>query len=235
MADNTNPGASSSPGKPKLPALNLAENQIVDGETAVHERHPDPVPPRRILMLDIESMALGPRPVITQAALLGYDLDEDELLETRHVQFYPVDPQQQIIPARRIMAGTISWWMKQSDEARERFEQSTSTDFQDLPALARHLISTFNTLTDGGTIPYELWAKGPQFDVVAIETLLEDLGLAAPWDYGSVRDLRTLLATAGINEKNVPKPAGFIPHVAFWDARWQINSYLAARRQLAGR
>ena len=228
MADTTTPS--------KLGTLNLAEHSVADAETAIPaEVHPDPEPPQRVLMLDIESLALGTRPVITQVALLGYDLDEDELLEPRHVQFYPVDPQQQIIPPRRITASTIAWWMKQSDDARARFEQSVSDDFAELPALARHLIATFNQLTDDGRINYELVAKGPQFDVAAVETLFEDLGLKTPWDFRKVRDLRTLLATAGINDKNVPKPSGFIPHVAYWDGRWQLNQYLAARRRLAGR
>jgi hypothetical protein len=199
------------------------------------DKHPDPTPPELILMFDIESLALGPRPVVTQAALLGYDLNEDELMEPRHVQFYPVDPQQMLIPPRRITAKTIGWWMKQSDDARDLFDQSTSDDFQDLPALGRNLISVFNQLTNNGTRPYELYARGPQFDVVAIETLLEELGLQKPWAHDAVRDLRTLLAVAGINPKNVAKPAGFIPHVAYWDSRWQINQYLAARRALAGK
>lgn len=229
MADNTTQTS-------KLGTLNLAEHSVLD-EASLNpvESFPDPEPPSRVLMLDIESLALGTRPVITQVALLGYDLEEDELLEPRHVQFYPVDPQQQIIPPRRISASTIAWWMKQSDEARARFEQSVSDDFAELPALARHLIGTFNQLTLDGRANYELVARGPQFDVAAIETLLEDLGLKAPWDYSKVRDLRTLLATAGINGMNVPKPAGFIPHVAYWDARWQLNQYIAARRRLAGR
>ena len=203
--------------------------------TEAVEKYPDPIQPEVILMLDIESLALGPRPVITQAALLGYDLNEDELLDSRHVQYYPVDPQQMIIPPRRIMATTIAWWMKQSDDARENFELSTSNDFQDLPALGRNLISVFNQLTNNGTRPYELYARGPQFDVVAIETLLEELGLEKPWKHDSVRDLRTLLALAGVNPKNVVKPAGFIPHIAYWDARWQINQYLHAKRVLSGR
>lgn len=220
----------------KLGTLNLAEHQTLDAEVATNANpYPDPEPPQRVLMLDIESLALGTRPVITQVALLGYDLEEDELLEPRHVQFYPVDPQQQIIPPRRISASTIAWWMKQSDEARARFEQSVSDDFAELPALARHLIATVNQLTQEGRINYEIVAKGPQFDVAAIETLLEDLGLKTPWDYQKVRDLRTLMATAGINPGNVAKPAGFVPHVAYWDARWQLNQYLAARRRLAGR
>jgi hypothetical protein len=51
-----------------------------------------------------------------------------------------------------------------------------------------------------------------------------------PWEYDRVVDLRTMLKRAGISGLNVPKPAGCIPHVAFWDARWQINQYLAASR-----
>lgn len=227
MADNTNPGASPL----KLGALNLAEHQIVDEVTV--EKLPDPEPPQVILMVDIESLALGPRPVITQAAMLGYDLEEDELMDARHVQYYPVEPQQQIIPPRRIMASTVAWWMKQSDEARDRFEQSTSNDFQDLPALARNLISVFHQLTHGKR--YEIWARGPQFDLVALSTLIEELGLETPWAYDSVRDMRTLCALAGINPKNVAKPAGFIPHVAFWDARYEINIYLAAQKALSRR
>lgn len=196
--------------------------------------YPDPVPPDLIISIDIETLALGPRPVITQIAMLGYDLQEDELLPQQHVQYYPIDPQQDIIPARRISSSTLSWWMKQSDEAREKFELSTPTDFQDLVALARNLITVFNQLTQNGTANYEVVAKGPQFDIVAIETLLEELGLEKPWAYDKVRDLRTMLAMAGINAKNVGKPSGTIPHVAYWDSRWQINQYLAAKRAISG-
>ncbi len=196
--------------------------------------YPDPTPPDVIVSIDIETLALGPRPVITQIAMLGYDLQEDDFLPKQHVEYYPIEPQQQIIPARRISASTLSWWMKQSDEAREKFELSTPTDFQDLVALARNLITVFNQLTQNGTANYEVVAKGPQFDIVAIETLLEELGLEVPWAYDKVRDLRTMLAMAGINAKNVGKPAGTIPHVAYWDSRWQINQYLAAKRTIAG-
>lgn len=218
--------------KPKLNLGNLAED-VAEREQVVADSqpvHPDPTPPDLILSLDIESLALGPRPVITQIALLGYDLQEDELLENRHVQFYPIEPQQQIIPPRRISADTISWWMSQPDEAREKFKFSTEIEFEDLASRLRNLVSVFNQLTDYGKLNYELVAKGPQFDVVAVETLLEEVGLSVPWAYDRVIDLRTMLKRAGINAKNVAKPAGCIPHVAFWDARWQISQYLAALR-----
>lgn len=196
--------------------------------------YPDPTPPDIIVAIDIESLALGPRPVITQIAMLGYDLQEDELLSPTHVHYYPIEPQQRIIPARVISASTLAWWMKQSDEARDRFELSTATDFEDLVALARNLVTVFNRLTDNGKANYEVMAKGPQFDIVAIETLLTELGLEIPWNYQRVRDLRTMLALAGLNERNIPDPAGMIPHVAYWDARKLIDSYLAAKKALAG-
>lgn len=196
--------------------------------------YPDPTPPDIIIAIDIESLALGPRPVITQIAMLGYDLQEDELLSPTHVHYYPIEPQQRIIPARVISASTLAWWMKQSDEARDRFELSTATDFEDLVALARNLVTVFNRLTDNGKANYEVMAKGPQFDIVAIETLLTELGLEIPWNYQRVRDLRTMLALAGLNERNIPDPAGMIPHVAYWDARKLIDSYLAAKKALAG-
>lgn len=219
-------------GKPRLNLGNLAEDVATAEQAAADLQpvHPDPTPPDMIVSIDIESLALGPRPVITQIAMLGYDLQEDELLENRHVQYYPIEPQQQIIPARVISASTIAWWMSQPDEAREKFKYSTETEFEDLAARLRNLVTVFNQLTDYGKANYEVVAKGPQFDIVAIETLLVEVGLAVPWEYDRVVDLRTMLKRAGINAKNVAKPAGCIPHVAFWDARWQISQYLAALR-----
>lgn len=214
------------------PALNLA-SEVAEREGEVRDSrpvHPDPTPSDLIVMIDIESLSLGPRPVITQIAMLGYDLQEDELMESRHVQFYPMEPQQQIIPPRTISASTIAWWMIQSDEAREKFKYSTEIEFEDLAARLRNLIHVFNQLTDHGKANYEVVAKGPQFDIVAIETLLVECGLTVPWAYDRVVDLRTMLRRAGINPRNVAKPAGCIPHVAFWDARWQISQYLAASR-----
>lgn len=212
---------------PKL-AINKTPEPVVESS-----KYPDPTPPQLLVSIDIETLALGPRPVITQIALLGYDLEEDEHLDARHSHYYPIEPQQQIIPARKISASTLSWWMKQSDVARERFELSTATDFEDLKALCRNLITVFKQLTAGKD--YRVLAKGPQFDIVAIETLLEEVGLEVPWVYDRVFDLRTYLHVAGISGQNVPKPAGTIPHVAYWDALWQIEQYLACKRALAGR
>lgn len=187
-----------------------------------------------LLMLDIESLALGPRPVITQIALLGYEIESDEHIPDFYSQYLPIEPQQQIIPPRVIMASTLSWWFKQSDEARANFDLNSGTDFEDLVAALRGLVAAFNRLTKNGTRNYELSAKGPKFDVVAVETLLHELGLEVPWNYQRVTDVRQDCWRAKINPKNVAKPKGTIPHVAYWDARWQIEQWLEARKVRVG-
>lgn len=189
-------------------------------------KYPAPLQPDLLVMVDIESLALGPRPVVTQVCMLGYDIGEGAFLERQHNEFYPIDPQLEISPPRKITGSTIAWWMKQADEARARFDFSVGTDFQDLVALCRGIIQTFNALTQDGKANYVICSKGPQFDIVALETLLAEVGLEVPWAHDRVDDLRTLLRRAAINPKWVTTPSGFIPHVAYWDAKWQVAQYL---------
>lgn len=195
-----------------------------------YNKYPVPSQPEMLVMVDIESLALGPRPVVTQVCMLGYNLSEDTYHERLHNEFYPIDPQLEISPPRKISGSTIAWWMKQSEEARQRFEFSIGTDFQDLVALCRGIIQTFNVLTQDGKANYVICSKGPQFDLVALETLLTEVGLEVPWAYDRVDDLRTLLRRAAVNPKWVPTPNGFIPHVAYWDAKWQVAQYLRTLR-----
>lgn len=222
--------------KLNLPGMVNASQDVVPAEVeaTVIATHDDQPEADLLLMMDIESWALGPRPVITQIAMLGYELEQDELLQDRYFEYLPVEPQLSIIPPRKIQASTIAWWMRQTDEAREGVELNTGEDFEDLVAAGRGLILAFNRLTKNGSRNYELCAKGPQFDIVAIETLLKELGLEVPWSYDRVTDLRTDMRRAKVNGKKVPQPTGCVPHNAYWDARWQIEMYLECRRVRIG-
>lgn len=215
---------------PPVKALNIAHPG--SGEIEVTTTHPDPTPPQLHIHFDIESLDLGPRPIITQVAMFALDLDEDVILERKHYEFYPVQPQLRLPTPRTFAFDTLVWWMDQSKEARDRLRQSSSNEDEEIPALLRHLVTTFNKMTNGGKIPYEIWARGPQFDLVAIESLMADYGLTPPWEYNKVRDLRTLLALAGINSRNIGKPAGFVGHAANWDVRYQIDQYRVSIKKL---
>lgn len=218
------------------PILNRAEDVAEREQEAkrVRERFPDPTPPEVILSLDIETLALGPRPIITEIALLGWDLGEDVLLDPRHIHNYPIEPQQRIIPPREIHVGTLiaraDWTNTKDIDFASQLRLSSATEFEDLASLCRNLITVFGQLTQQGKANYELVVARPQFDVVAVESLLRECGFEAPWSYSSVIDVRTMLKRAGINHKNVPLPAGCVPHTGFGDARWQIDQYRAAIR-----
>lgn len=187
-----------------------------------------------ILMMDIESLDIGPRSVVTQIALHGLDSDEDTILDDSVWSHLPIQPQLDLIQPRTISANTLWWWMQQEDESRKQFELNVLEDFETLPVLMRHLTREFNRMTDKYD-DYELWARGPQFDVVNVESLYLDCGMRAPWVYNKVRDLRTLMAAAGINQDDVEKPHGFIAHQANWDNRFQLNCYREAKRNLRAR
>lgn len=186
--------------------------------------------PEVVLMLDIETLAAKTeRAVVSQVALIGYDLDKDEMIPIRHHQYYPLHPQIKDLK-RVIEADTIIWWMTQPDEARRHFLECASDDVEELPALLKNLSMMFKDMTRGR--PYEIYANSPSFDCKIVQSLLDDFGMQVPWDFRQERDLRSLCAMAGVDPKAVPHVPGFIAHNAYWDCRQQIAIYLEARQAL---
>lgn len=191
-------------------------------------------PATRLLMIDIETLSLLNRPVVTEVCLMGYDLEDDEFLTPVHHQFYDIDPQLAILPPRSIQGSTIAYRMKESDSVRANMELCAGTDFEDLVATTRGFVRTFEQLSDQGEANYIFMSARPQFDINAMGTLIHELGLTVPWAYDSIVDLRSLQRELGIHHKNTALPVGAIPHTADGDVRWQIEQYLDVRRKLAG-
>src|SRR3546814_4020074 len=85
-------------------------------------------------MLDIETLAASSeRAVVSQAALIGYDLETDQMIPFRHHQFYPLDPQ--IKAGRVFVADNITPWLTQPHESRRPFLECASAHPQELPSL----------------------------------------------------------------------------------------------------
>lgn len=188
------------------------------------------------LMLDIETFGTGPEAVVWQSALFGFDLaDPETILEFPHFQYLPIQPQLDLLPARKVDASTLIYWMKQGDDARLAIENCDSTDFDDLPSLMRHFMRAFDRMTDGGNKSWELWTRG-NFDVPIMTSLLSQAGFVAPWqidgNFRNLRDLRTLEAVSGVSYKDVDQPVGFVKHRADWDCRFQIGHYAACMAAL---
>lgn len=201
------------------------------------------------LMLDVETLGVSSQAVVTEVAMIPFDMyDEDRFSD--HVGEYrdylPLDPQ--VATGAICEASTIKFWMEQDNKARLKMANRLAGDAGTLArALERaaHTILTWRNsanadLTqeqrDAGESNFELWAKGPQFDVMLLERLLSSAGIRLPWVYHEVRDLRTLIKEADLNlDTEVTKPVDYVQHSAKSDCRFQIASYYAARKKLGGR
>lgn len=187
--------------------------------------------PEFIAMFDIESLDTGPRSVVSQIAYSIARADDPETIVDQRLVYLPIQPQ--VVLKRTISASTILFWMKQSDEARARFAENTGEEFEELPALLRHIMRGYaNTVLDKET---EVWARGPQFDIVNIESLAQDCAVDVPWGYSKVRDLRTLMAMAGIATADVPREPRLKEHMADHDTEYQLQCYVEAMRRLRSR
>lgn len=183
--------------------------------------------PKRGLMLDIETLALGTRPVILQIGGIFFDFD-DITTELQVVDLMlPAQPQLEMIPPRTVQMSTITWWFQNEPAAKTLFSDLDG-DLDELDAYLRMLARNFAGQMTGVGDDYEVWARGPQFDIAAIESLMVERGIPVPWRYDRVRDLRTIMATAGINTADVPRLEGQIDHNAVWDSRYQIRCLAAA-------
>lgn len=183
------------------------------------------------LMLDNENLDLGAKGVITQVGVIAFPLDDPETELRRIDQDLPVQPQ--LTLGRTMSFSTILWWMQQDDKARARFIENTGNDMEELLAFVRSIHRKISELIQqaGGKRNVEVWAKGPQMDIVQIESLFNDCGLEAPWDYDTVMDLRTTMKLAGIHTKDVDS-TGIVPHVAVSDCKFQIRCYAEAMKHL---
>jgi hypothetical protein len=183
------------------------------------------------IMLDLETLDTGPRSVVTQVGIIAFGLNDPETEIRRIAEYLPAQPQIDVLK-RTISFATILWWMDQEDAARKRLKDSGSNDLEELQALIRSIHRKVSDLIRSvGENNVEVWARGPQFDVVNLESLFIDCGLTVPWRYDTIMDLRTLGRLAELKSDSVGRE-GLIPHVAVEDCKFQIRFYIEAMRHL---
>lgn len=190
------------------------------------------VAPEVLVMADIESMDVGPRSIVSQIGMTFALASDPETTLKEVLVYLPIQPQIEL--KRTLSASTLAWWLKQSAEARAEFEQNTGDDFEELPALLRHVNRQFLQVVDGRE--YELYARGPQFDIVNIESIMADVAVKPAWRYDKIRDLRTVMAMAGIRTGDVPRDTTRFPeHMAVADCNYQMLCLTEALRRLRAR
>lgn len=183
--------------------------------------------PALCFMVDIESLGLDPHCLITVIAVTPFMSDHS--WEGEPVKYNLNGSEQK---NRTIDFNTVLWWFEQEDAAIKSMARSMRSGLNnrnmdmllalvsDLQAKAAYFSESLNDC--------EFWFRGPQFDCVAIETLLKSLGIKAPWKYDMVCDLRTHMRSGGVTLDDVTPSRDFLKHDAGEDTLFQIECHRAA-------
>lgn len=135
-------------------------------------------------------------------------------------------------------AGTVAWWMKQSEAARKTVQAALSSDDPESKPLVviEALCSLFSAFTDVDGVEYPqvqyLWSNGPTFDETILRGFFERYGQASrfPVSFRGSRCFRTAVNLAGLSYQEMVKPE--IAHDALSDAIAQAKTVQLAYKRL---
>lgn len=172
------------------------------------------------IVIDLETMGIG-----TNGAIVAIGAVRIE--RGRHMaEFYrSVDLASSIDLGGTTDASTISWWLKQSPEARAEVDGSQQPG---------ELTDVLLSLSDFIQARHEprLWGNGATFDLRILGEAYDTCRLIRPWDFRLERDLRTILELYP-EAKNIGEFDG-IRHHALADTCHEAKQLCKALRLHAG-
>lgn len=144
------------------------------------------------VVMDSETLAVDKKAIVlTLSAVrfnllgreLGITIENGKLVEDgENVLHLKLDVTEQILAGRTIDPGTVAWWNKRSEGARQAIINGQSMS-------VREALILFSDFIQGA----QPFSRGTDFDPPIIASLMEDFGLKAPWKYNQVRDVRTYI------------------------------------------
>lgn len=149
---------------------------------------------RRVrVMLDLETLGCKPGCIVLSIGAVAFS-KEAEPIEWPAIRLMP-DLWQQQEMGMGMDVGTVKWWMKQSDAAREVMQVPRSPLRMALGNFSRWIQEVCGA--DGTP---EIWGNGASFDEPILRALYEAAGVLVPWSHYDARCYRTMKA--------------LVPHVA---------------------
>lgn len=184
------------------------------------------------VMIDIETLSTRSDAAVLSIGLAAFD--DQGVTDTCEIL---IDPKQVF---GHIDVGTVSWWMKQSDAARQATFSGGTPQFHAASLMGTFFAHHFDTAAG------EVWANGPQFDLEILQHWIDGLiersyvprGSKLPWRYNQARDYRTFMAEwrrLGVPVNDVVGPRSGTAHSAVDDAAGQARDVIAVRKWLQNR
>ncbi len=164
------------------------------------------------LMIDIETLGLGMRSVVTQVGFIAGNLETGELYAPAKDVWMDVKAQKD----REIDFDTVRWWTKQDPAVISAVLDSTEPRWD-----ADELFTELQWLV--GAYQCDVWASPAMFDLSMLTDFFEG---RKPWKYNVERDMMTLYKWLDPDGALKP-PNNAMAHLASADARWQFD-YLCA-------
>lgn len=161
-------------------------------------------------MIDIETLGLKPGSVILSVGAVKFDKRK-----TKETFYRAIDVLDSLLLGLTVDPDTIKWWSQQSDQAKGALRPTHSV---------KAVLSDLGTFLKGSG---EIWAKGPDFDLVLLEAAYSKLGTKIPWSFRDARDVRTVLSLAPSTVK-----ATGVKHTALDDAVYQAKQVIQSLRRL---
>ncbi|WP_420911287.1 3'-5' exonuclease [Yersinia ruckeri] len=169
-------------------------------------------------MIDIETLDVKSTAVILSIAAVFFEPTSGDLGHEFYVSI-STDIEQ---IGRTTSISTISWWLKQSDEARSAV---TSTRGKSLVEALTDLSSFIEKYS---VDEVQVWGNGKDFDCEILQNAYAWAGLECPWHFRNTLDVRTIVAlgiSKGLDPKRTLEFVG-TKHNALDDAKFQV-AYLS--------
>lgn len=178
------------------------------------------------MMLDLETAGLKPGCAVLSVGVVAFDPEAGELDEKSDRLLLTIDAESSQSRGLVLEAGTVMWWMDQSEAARReawRGEYALLTSLSILSGWLKNLRDEVGHL--------RLWCNGAGDDAPWLAAAYRAAGINAPWRHDEVRDVRTVLEQADLVLGNYRRP-GDVEHSALSDAIVQARAVCDAYRLL---
>lgn len=136
------------------------------------------------IMLDLETLGSAPGSVVVAIGAVRMDLDAMTLGATYYAVIDPVSAQR---CGLTIDAGTVQWWLRQSEAARAAIVSPA----EQMPLDAA--LTDFAAWIGRDAV---VWGNGAGFDNVLLRQAYAAAGIACPWSHRNDRCYRTVKALA---------------------------------------
>jgi hypothetical protein len=171
-------------------------------------------------MVDIETMGTA-----SDAAIIAIGAVEFGVEGLRTAFYELISLESSMKAGLTIDAGTIIWWMQQSEDARSIFSQDQGK--------LKRVLCDFGKWIDGKRSgmdePLEIWGNGSDFDNVVLHNAYKKCDMETPWKFRENRCYRTM---KNIYDAFEMDETGCTKHCAIDDAKSQAEHLIEIFRYI---